>query len=136
MEPVDEKPYEKASRQIDRVVIGKEENDTVEKWVEELNARAEGLVRFTKAEVVNFLIRSHPSRLSVEKQQALAIACYDETRWLGWAMERMRAAKKRGSPVSFDELTKFRDDLLGSRKTRKKTAGENQHTDAATVKED
>jgi|GEM_PF-3705376 len=113
MEPVETKPYKKASKQIDRVILGKNESDLVAKWVETLNARAEGLIRFTKSEVVNFLIQSHPARLSLEKQQAVSVACYDETRWLGWAMGKMRAAKKSGGSVSFDELTRFRDELLG-----------------------
>ena len=113
MESVETKSYEKASKQIDRVILGPNESDIVAKWVELLNKRAEGLIRFTKAEVVNFLITSRSIKLSQDEQQSLSVACYDETRWLGWAMERMRAAKKSGTPVSFDELTKFRDELLG-----------------------
>ncbi len=118
MESIETKPYEKASKQIDRVILGKEESDTVARWVETLNTRAEGLIRFTKSEVVNFLISSHSAKLSQEEQKAVSNTCYDETRWLGWAMGRMRAAKKSGGSVSFDELMKFRDEVLGQAVTK------------------
>ena len=111
--------------QIDRVILGKKEADIVSDWTQRLNARADGLIKFTKADVVNFLIRNHIGKLDELESGQIARDSYDETKWLGWALSKIKKAKKSGETLSFDDLIKFRDELIGGapklkRKTRKR----------------
>ncbi len=123
MEPVENKNAFKAKgeTQIDRVILCPKESMLVQKWVESLNARADGLIRFTKSDVVNFLLNSHPAKWEAAEIAALATQCFEETRWLSWSMGKLKAARKMGTSLNFEELTKFRDELLGgaAKKLRK-----------------
>ncbi|MEL4382900.1 hypothetical protein, partial [Shewanella algae] len=53
--------------------------------------------------------------------------CYDEAKWLGWGLAKIKAAKKLGESLIFEDLVCFRDQLLGSsskavgRKAKRKT---------------
>jgi len=112
---------------IERVILNNAEAELVNKWVLELNERTDGLIRFTKADVVNFLIENHGSDLSAVEVAAISRKCYDEAKWLGWGLAKIKAAKKLGESLVFDDLVSFRDRLLGSsskpinRKAKKKT---------------
>lgn len=109
------KPTNKKTKnetQIDRVILGKTEAELLAKWVEDFNRKADGLIKVSRADVVNFLIANHATVLSNEETQTLAIRNFDEARWLAWSMLKMKEAKKKGSRLSFDELTAFRNTLL------------------------
>jgi hypothetical protein len=111
----------KNETQIDRVILGCDESALVQKWVEYLNKRADGLIRFTKADVVNFLLSSRPANWETDLATGIARHCYDEAKWLGWSLNKVKAARKSRTQLSFDDLVKFRDDLLGGsvKKVRK-----------------
>jgi hypothetical protein len=104
----------KGNTKVDRVILGKSEAKVLSKWVQEFNKRTDGLVKVSKADVVNFLIANHSPQLSDEEMQSLSSHNFDETRWLGWAMQKMKDAKKKGEHVSFEELTALRKSLLAT----------------------
>lgn len=112
---------------VERVILGDTQAELVKKWADELNKRADGLIRFTKADVVNFLIENHGSDLSNVEVAAISRKCYDEAKWLGWGLAKIKAAKKLGESLIFEDLVCFRDQLLGSsskavgRKAKRKT---------------
>ncbi len=104
----------KEEAQVDRVILGKSEAKLLSKWMREFNEKADGLVKVSKADMVNYLIASHPSKLSEEEVSDIARRYYDETRWLGWSMTKMKEAKKKGMSLLFADLMKFRDEFLSS----------------------
>lgn len=115
-------------KNVERVILGDEEAAIVKKWVDELNAKADGLIKFGKADVVNFLIANHEPDMSDVEVGVLSRKCYDEAKWLGWGLAKIKVAKKLGESLIFDDLVCFRDRLLGSnprpisRKAKRKSA--------------
>lgn len=103
----------KLGTQVDRVILGKSEATLLAKWVEDFNLQADGLVKVSKADLVNYLIASHAAKISSEEICDIAARYYDETRWLGWSVAKMKEAKKKGLSLLFDDLMKFRDEFLG-----------------------
>jgi hypothetical protein len=103
----------KDGTQVDRVILGKNEAELLAKWVEDFNVKSEGLVKVSKADLVNHMIASHGAKLSPEEVRAIASQYYDEARWLGWSVAKMKESKKKGVCLLFDDLIKFRDEFLG-----------------------
>jgi hypothetical protein len=99
--------------QVDRVILGRTEAELLAKWVEDFNVKSEGLVKVSKADLVNHMIASHGAKLSPEEVRAIASRYYDEARWLGWSVAKMKESKKKGVCLLFDDLIKFRDEFLG-----------------------
>lgn len=106
-------PKVKDGVQVDRIILGKSESKLLAKWVEDFNGKADGLVKVSKADLVNYLIAAHNASMSSEEVREIAARYYDETRWLGWSVVKMKAAKKKGVSLLFEDLMKFRDELLG-----------------------
>jgi hypothetical protein len=106
---------EKASDAIDRIVLRKAENDLLQGWVNALNVHFDGMIRVTKSDIANFLIRRHEPALSDDEVQAIQAEFYDETRWLNWAIAKLRQAKKDGVPLTLDDLMARRDAALHKR---------------------
>ena len=109
---------ERKSAQIDRVILGRAQSELVAKWTTVLNERADGLIRFSKADVVNFLLASHPPTFTQEEVRAISSVCYNEAKWLSWGLTKVKAAKKSGAAISFDDLMRFRDELLAPATTK------------------
>jgi hypothetical protein len=118
----------KPSQPVDRVILGKTEAQLVTKWVEQFNKKADGLIKVSKADMVNYLISSHQAKLSDEDIYKIALACYDETRWLSWSLMKLKQAKYNRVQLSFADVIAFKDSLLsiGSnmQKRRKQTQSE------------
>ena len=135
-------PKAKEGVQVDRVILGRSESGLLAKWVEDFNGKAEGLIKVSKADLVSYLIASHDSSLSSEEVREIAARYYDETRWLGWSVVKMKAAKKKGTSLLFEDLMKFRDELLGKAQAfgkKKKTVptvdGCSEKQDAKSISE-
>jgi len=104
---------EKNGSQVDRVILGKSEAKILAKWVQDFNIKTEGLVKISKADILNHLITSHEKSLSSEEVREIAGRFYDEARWLAWSLTKMKDAKRKGLSLLFDDLIRFRDDFLG-----------------------
>lgn len=118
---------EKNPTTIDRIILGKSEAQLLQSWVDEFNEKAEGLIKVSKADLVNCLIANHAAKLSNEEVHMIATRNFDEARWLGWAMHKLKDAKKNGDQISFDELAVFRDSLLTVNKQPLKKRTRNAH---------
>jgi len=98
---------------IDRVILGKQEAILLQSWADHLNIRGDGLIRFSKSDVVNFLIRSHIVDWSEKEMCQISKDCFSETRWLSWALAKMRTAQKNGTSFSMENLEALKNELLG-----------------------
>lgn len=99
--------------QIDRVILDSDVSNKINKWIQDLNERTDGLIKFSKSDIVNFFIRSHELKLSESEICQISQDLFDETKWLGWALGKMKKANKSGQSLTFNELAKFRNDLMG-----------------------
>lgn len=122
---------EKDPSTVDRVILGKSEAHLLQSWVNEFNKKADGLIKVSKADLVNYLIASHAVSLSSEEVHSIATRYYDEARWLGWAMHKLKEAKKNKNQMSFDELTVFRNSFLTVNKQSTKKRTRNTHEQEA-----
>lgn len=89
---------------IERLSLRKEEQEKLEAWVQELNLKFEGMIRLTKSDLANFLIRHHPVQLSEDEILHIETEHFDEVRWLNWAVNKVREAKKQGVPLTLQQL--------------------------------
>lgn len=88
----------------ERIVLRKEEQQKLEVWINELNNKFDGMIRLTKSDLANFLIRQHADSLSEGEVLRLEAEHYDEVRWLNWALGKIREAKRQGLSLTLDEL--------------------------------
>ena len=89
---------------VDRIVLKRLERSKLDSWLAQLNEKFDGMIRFTKSDLANFLIRNHANDLNDDEIDTLASEHYDEMRWLNWAVAKIRKAKKEGIQLSLDEL--------------------------------
>lgn len=125
MESVKFKPGRKDSgaQSGERLSLRKEEHDRLEGWVQELNLKFDGMIRLTKSDLANFLIRHHPPNLSIEELGAIEAEHFDEVRWLNWATNKIREAKKCGQILTLMELLEARNHPSPPVTQTKKTRG-------------
>lgn len=98
---------------VDRVALSSESKTRVESWLDVVSRRLEGMVKVTKSDLVNAILMAHGHGLSDEEIFAIGRECFDEVRWLNWAMERLKQAKKDGSTLTMADLLKSRNALFG-----------------------
>ncbi len=92
----------------ERLSLRKEEQEKLERWVSELNAKFDGMIRLTKSDLANFLIRHHPIQLSEDEVKLIEAEHFDEMRWLNWAVSKIRDAKKQGLSLTLNDLMQAR----------------------------
>jgi hypothetical protein len=138
MESLNSKPPKKSEKTkaeaTERLTLQKPEQEKLERWVQELNTRFDGMIRVTKSDLANFLIRLHPDSLSDSETAQIEHEHFDEVRWINWALNKIRAAKKEGYNITLNDLMKKRqlqsqEPLKPtSRKRKSSTAEKNQAT--------
>jgi hypothetical protein len=106
---------DKATDSVDRIVLRRLENDKLQGWVAALNARFDGMIRVTKSDLANILVRQHADELSEAEVKTIEAEMFDEVRWLNWAVAKLRQAKKDGVPLTLNDLVAKRD-LIGKQR--------------------
>jgi hypothetical protein len=131
MEQIKQKSKKKGSGSpvTERLTLRKEEQERLEAWVQELNARFDGMIRLTKSDLANFLIRHHSESLNDEEAALIEIEHFDELRWMNWALIKIREAKKQGLSLTLQELMEKRRVPSPAKKIRKKLAPKSANDD-------
>jgi hypothetical protein len=101
---------------VDRIVLRCSENSKLQEWATVLNARFDGMIKVTKSDLANFLIRQHEEKLSDPEIRLIESEMFDEVRWLNWALAKVRQAKRQGQSLSLEDLMVKRD-LIKSQTT-------------------
>jgi hypothetical protein len=83
---------EKVKPAVDRITLEVASSKKIEGWLSQLQEGSRGLLRLTKADVVNFLIRHHPDELGRKEIQQIRQDHYDPVRHLLWITPKLRAA--------------------------------------------
>lgn len=117
IEESDKYPAKQSTGRVERIILEPNQAAIITRWTDLLSARADGLIRYSKSDVVNYLIATRDAELSQAECNGIASRCYDEARWLSWSLSRVRSARKSNRSVSLDELTRFRDSLIGTMTT-------------------
>jgi hypothetical protein len=89
---------------VDRIILKRQERDRLDAWLTQLNDRYDGLVKFSKSDLANFLIRQQEQKLSEIHIKQLGAELYDEMRWINRAIEKVRQAKRAGIALSLEDL--------------------------------
>ena len=106
---------EAASDNVDRIVLRRIECNKLDRWLADLNKRFDGMIRVTKSDLANFVIRHHSDELSQHEIDLIEGEFYDEVRWLNWALAKIRQAKKEGRALSLEDLMKSRGGADGKK---------------------
>ena len=93
---------------FDRVVLKSQERARVESWLSQLEQQYQGLIRFSKSDLINFLVRRHETVLTDAELQQLGAEFYDEMRWITRAIERVRQSKRGGVALDLEDLMAMR----------------------------
>lgn len=126
MESVNSEPGQlgdSAQDNVDRIVLRRAENDRLQGWVLALNARFDGMIRVTKSDLANFLVRQHAEHLSESEIAAIESEQFDEVRWLNWALGKVRQAKREGESLSLNELMLKRESIMAKRVPARRRSG-------------
>lgn len=107
MEPMKTKSAKDGAKGADvteRLSLRKEEQEKLERWISELNAKFDGMIRLTKSDLANFLIRHHADQLNADEIALIETEHFDEVRWINWALAKIREAKRLGQSLTLEEL--------------------------------
>ncbi len=107
---------------VDRIVLRRPECERLDRWLSQLNARFDGMIRLTKSDLANFIIRLHADELSDTEVTLIESEFYDEVRWLNWALAKIRKAKKEGVSISLEQLMLSRSTVANESKPAGKTS--------------
>lgn len=77
---------------IDRVTLGAEESERTEVWISQLRDTSKGFLDLNKSDVINFLVRAHPTALTAKEIKLIRAANYDPIRHLNWITPRLKEA--------------------------------------------
>lgn len=135
MEPIKPKTKKEnsATSVTERLSLRKEEQEKLEAWVQELNTKFDGMIRITKSDLANFLIRHHSETLSNEEMALIEVEHFDELRWMNWALGKIREAKKQGLALTLQELMEKRNIPSPTKKPRKKSAPKSANDDTPST---
>lgn len=89
---------------VDRIILKREERDKLDRWLQGLTQKYDGMIKFSKSDLANFLIREHSENLSELEAKLLGAEHYDEMRWINRAVEKVRLAKRSGLELTLEEL--------------------------------
>lgn len=92
------------SESTERLTLKPSELLKLDRWVSELNQKFNAMIRLTKSDLANFLIRQHPDTLSDSEVAQIENENFDEVRWLNWALNQIRSAKKDGQILTLNDL--------------------------------
>ncbi|MFP5458382.1 MAG: hypothetical protein ACLGG7_06590 [Bacteriovoracia bacterium] len=116
----------------ERLTLQKPEQAKLERWLDGLNSKFDGMIRLTKSDLANFLIRHHPAHLDAEEVALIEAEHFDEVRWINWALAKIREAKKQGQSLTLDELMAQRKvQAPPTKKIRRKSAPESAHNETS-----
>ncbi len=118
---------------VDRIVLRRMENDRLQSWTVSLNERFDGMIRVTKSDLANFLIRQHAENLSEPEIKLIEAELFDEVRWLNWALTKVRQAKKAGQALSLNDLMVKRDTIRRQTDTSSKKIQRQRRTPVNSV---
>ena len=119
---------------VDRIILKRQERDRLDSWLTQLNERYDGLVKFSKSDLANFLIRQQNEKLSEIHIKQLGAELYDEMRWINRSIEKVRQAKREGVTLSLEDfmerrkpLEKLRSALLKRDEHERSRGANNKH---------
>lgn len=92
------------SESTERLTLQKPEQKKLDRWVNELNQKFDGMIKLTKSDLANFLIRHHAEQLTDGEIAKIEGENFDELRWMTWALNKIRQAKKEGQSLTLAEL--------------------------------
>lgn len=122
----------------ERLTLQKPEQAKLERWINELNKKFEGMIKLTKSDLANFLIRHHAEILSDDEIIKIESEHFDEIRWMNWALNRIRAAKKEGQSLTLNDLMTKRQQQPGQalktpKRKRSSPNANDKHSAPATL---
>jgi hypothetical protein len=119
---------------VDRIILKREERNKLDQWLGQLNAKYDSMVKFSKIDLANFLIRHSDDELSESQIKLLGAELYDEMRWINRAIEKVRQAKREGLSLSLEDLMTKRKPIekmkasLKKRDSNKRKPGANDES--------
>ena len=83
---------QKEKIQIERVTLGKDESDILNKWLMQIKGSTKGFLDLTKSDLVNFLIKSHSEDLSAKEIKKIRLSHYSLIKHLNWITPQLKKA--------------------------------------------
>ena len=93
---------------VDRIILKRDTRDKLDRWLQLLTDKYDGMIKFSKSDLANFLIREHAESLSELETKLLGAEYYDEMRWINKAIEKVRQAKRSGVTLTLEGLMEKR----------------------------
>ena len=87
----------------DRIIIESKNLEKVDLILNSLTKIQPGL-QISRKDFINWLIETRPAELSETETKQLIDLHYDEEKFVRFALEEMRAAKRRGEKLTLNEL--------------------------------
>ncbi len=110
MEPLDETFAASApgksspGKPIDRVTLGPDESQRLDRWLKQVNESSRGFLSLTKSDVVNFLIRNRKDEFHSKELTQIRSDHFEPGRHVSWLAHEIKAALARDDHSRVEEL--------------------------------
>ncbi|MGE0526785.1 MAG: hypothetical protein AB7G93_00970 [Bdellovibrionales bacterium] len=98
-----EKENKKRKRHFDRVTLDEATLERLDTWIKQVEAVKPG-VSLARKDVLNWMIKSLPERLTGAQEKVLADTFYSELRYIQFAAREIKAAAARGERLTLKDL--------------------------------
>lgn len=118
----------------ERLTLQKAEQGKLDRWIKELNERFEGMIKLTKSDLANFLIRHHADALTENEILKIEAEHFDELRWMNWALNQIRTAKKLGQVLTLQDLMAKRllQPSIATKTSKRKRGAQAPHNESTS----
>ena len=133
----EKKKVKKKSLTSNKVLLSRENFDKATNWLEQVNAKYQGMIKTNRSELVNLLMTSLPTELSTNFFKLLQEQKLDDVTKAKWVYLKLQDAQKNGEDLKLEDLIK-EVNMTNKKSTRrtktKNSTSENQNSKVDEVK--
>jgi len=100
---LENKPKKKF-RHPDRITLTPETLARLSAWLEQVAGQVRGL-RLTRADLLNFLVKASPEKLTSSQVLEIEKEYFNEVKFHEWALRELKKSKKLGLKTTYAEIT-------------------------------
>lgn len=107
---------------------GQESLKKTDIWIEQINQQFKSIIKVTRSDVVNRIIKDYSEKLSVKDLKSIKSDNFDDVKFARWIIEELKRKRKNGEGTSYDKVVmsvRPSLDIREPRKQKTKTSGIN-----------
>ncbi len=92
------------TKPVERIAIDDQLKEKLVQLTQQANDALQGMTSVSKSDVINFILKNHPSDFSKSELKDLRSEHFDEVKFSQWITTQLKDAKLNGTQISLKEL--------------------------------